>query len=396
MRIGIDARFFGPIGKGLGRYTEKLIENLERIDHENEYFVYLRQANFDDYKPQNGKFKKVLADYKWYSLAEQIKFPHLLKKYKLDLVHFPHFNVPLFYRGKFIVTIHDLILLHFPTVRASALGPYIFWFKFLLYRIVIKSALMRAKMIVAVSEFTKKDILENYKKIPEQKILVTYEACEERFLQSPYDDEKILERYDIMKPYLIYVGNAYPHKNLERLVSAFGEVSSRLTDLTPNPSPSKREGEKNDRRGGNISLVLVGNEDYFYRRLEEFVEEKEIKNVIFAGYVPDHDLDTVYSNAEIFVWPSLYEGFGLPPLEAMAKGVPVVSSNHPCMKEILGESAYYFNGRKKREMTQALRKVLEDSELRKELIASGREQVKKYDWRRMAEKTLAIYKKFLK
>ncbi len=415
MRIGIDARFFGPIGKGLGRYTEKLIENLERLDRENDYFIFLRKANFDDYKPQNGNFKKVLADYRWYSLAEQIRFPRLLKKYKLDLAHFPHFNVPLFYRGKFVVTIHDLILLHFPTVRASTLGPYIFWFKFLLYRFVIRSALIRAKMIVAVSEFTKKDILENYKKIPEQKILVTYEACEERFLQSPYDDEKILERYGIMKPYLIYVGNAYPHKNLERLVLAFGEIEKNISSDSPPLEKGGKGGFENPNssykslvdatparinspfsKGRELKLVLVGNEDYFYRRLKEFVEEKEIKNVIFAGYVPDHDLDTVYSNAEIFVWPSLYEGFGLPPLEAMAKGVPVASSDHPCMKEILGESAYYFNGRKKREIVEALKKVLEDNELRKKLIAGGREQVKKYDWRRMAEKTLATYKKFLK
>jgi len=374
MRIGIDARFFGPIGKGLGRYTEKLIENLERLDHENEYFVFLRKANFDDYKPQNSKFKKVLADYRWYSLSEQIKLPRLLKRYNLDLVHFPHFNVPLFYRGKFIVTIHDLILLHFPTVRSSTLSPFIFWLKFLLYRIVIKSAIYRSRKIIAVSEFTKKDILENYKKIPSEKILVTYEACDGDFLQSPYEDSKILERYGIIKPYVVYVGNAYPHKNLERLVLAFSDVS---------------------REKKNLKLALVGNEDYFYRRIKNLVKDKKIENIVFAGYVPDHDLDTVYFNAELFVWPSLYEGFGLPPLEAMAGGIPVVSSNHPCMKEILGRSAYYFNGRKKEEIAEAIKKVLGDEELRNDLIRNGYEQVKKYDWKQTAEQTLGLYKKVL-
>ena len=372
MKIGIDARFFGPIGKGLGRYTEKLIENLEIIDRENEYFIFLRKANFDDYKPKNSNFKKVLADYHWYSFSEQIKFPRLLKEYKLDLVHFPHFNVPLFYFGKFIVTIHDLILLHFPTIRSSTLSPLIFWFKFLLYRVVIKSAVIRSNLIITVSEFTKKDILANYGKIPPEKIFVTHEACEDSFLQSPYEDEKILARYGIMKPYIIYVGNAYPHKNLERLVLSFRKVI-----------------EKNNK----LKLVLVGNEDYFYRRLKEFVEENEIKNIIFTGYIPDHDLDMVYANAEIFVWPSLYEGFGLPPLEAMNKGVPIVSTDHPCMREVLGENAYYFNGRRKIEIIQAIRKVLDDKELRRTMIAGGYKQVKKYSWRRMANQTLEIYKK---
>lgn len=372
MKIGIDARFFGPIGKGLGRYTEKLIENLEMIDRENEYFVFLRKANFEDYKPKNSNFKKVLADYRWYSFSEQVQFPRLLKQYELDLVHFPHFNVPLLYFGKFVVTIHDLILLHFPTVRSSTLGPLIFWIKFLLYRIVIRLAVARSNSIITVSEFTKKDILENYKKVPPEKISVTHEACEESFLQSPYEDEKILARYDIIKPYIIYVGNAYPHKNLERLALAFKRITEKEKDL---------------------KLVLVGNEDYFYRRLKEFVGEKEIKNIIFTGYIPDHDLDTVYANAESFVWPSLYEGFGLPPLEAMNKGVPVISSDHPCMKEILGESVYYFNGRKKKEIFRAIIKVLSEESLRKKMIAGGREQVKKYSWKRMAKQTLEIYKK---
>lgn len=374
MKIGIDARFFGPIGKGLGRYTEKLIENLERLDRENEYFIFLRQANFDDYIPKNSSFKKVVADFRWYSLSEQLRFPRLLKKYDLDLVHFPHFNVPLFYRGKFVVTIHDLILLHFPTVRSSTLSPIIFWFKFLLYRLVIKSAIYRSKKIIAVSEFTKKDILENYKKISPEKIEVTYEACEGDLLQSPYEDSKILERYDIIKPYIVYVGNAYPHKNLERLAIAFQEVI---------------ENKK------NLKLVLVGNEDYFYRRLKNFVRDKKINNIVFAGYVPDHDLDTIYFNAEIFIWPSLYEGFGLPPLEAMVGGVPVVSSDHPCMKEILGDSAYYFNGRKKKEMAESIKKILDSEELRNDLIRKGYEQVKKYSWEKMARKTLKIYTKFL-
>ena len=144
--------------------------------------------------------------------------PRILGKYNLDLVHFPHFNVPLLYRGKFIITIHDLILIHFPTIRGTTLNPLFYWIKFLAYKIVIGSAVKRAKKIIAVSKFTKKDILKNYK-IPKEKIKVTYEACDD-FRETPVgNDEEILREYGIMKPYLLYVGNAYPHKNLEKLIS---------------------------------------------------------------------------------------------------------------------------------------------------------------------------------
>src|SRR3989339_1308260 len=221
MRIGIDARFYGPIGKGLGRYTQKLVENLEKIDSVNEYFIFLRKQNFEDYVPKNKNFQKILADYRWYTWQEQIFFPRLLKKYQLDLLHFPHFNVPLFYRGKSVVTIHDLILIHFPTVRNSTLSPFLYKLKFLAYKMVIKSAIRRSNRVIAVSKFTKKDILENYPEAPNEKVVVTYEACEDYCLLSPEKDQEILLKYGIMKPYILYVGNAYPHKNLERLVLAF-------------------------------------------------------------------------------------------------------------------------------------------------------------------------------
>ena len=216
MRIGIDARFYGPIGKGLGRYTQKLIENLEKIDNSNQYFIFLKKENLGAYQPKNKNFQKVLADYHWYTFAEQIKFPRLLKKYKLDLVHFPHFNVPLFYRKKFIVTIHDLILIKFPTTRSSALSPIFYWLKFLAYKIVIRSAISRSKRIIAVSNFTKNDILEIYPKIPSSKVSVTYEACDDYCFFNPKNGEQIFSHYGIIKPYILYVGNVYPHKNPER------------------------------------------------------------------------------------------------------------------------------------------------------------------------------------
>jgi glycosyltransferase involved in cell wall biosynthesis len=370
MRIGIDARFYGSIGKGLGRYTEKLIQNLEKIDTQNQYFIFLSQEGFEQYHPQSGNFKKILADYKWYSLEEQLRMPTLLNKYQLDLVHFPHFNVPIFYRKKFVVTIHDLILLHFPTLRGTTLDPFLYWFKFWMYKIVIRFAIKRSEKIVTVSEFTKRDIIANYFINP-QKISVTYEACDDFCNWLPEKEDQVLKKYAIMKPYLLYVGNAYPHKNLEKLVSAFHELRKKILD---------------------IHLVLVGKEDYFFKKLKERIAEKnQGAGIIFTGFISDAELDIFYKNALIYVFPSLYEGFGLPPLEAMARGVPVISSDHPCMQEILGKSAFYFKAKNEKEITKKLIETINNSELRKQLIQKGYAQIKKYSWRLMAEKTLHIY-----
>ncbi|MCH7758779.1 glycosyltransferase [Patescibacteria group bacterium] len=175
MRIGIDARFYGPESKGIGRYSQKLITHLEKFDQENEYFIFLRQENFDLYHPSNQKFHKVLADYPWYSLKEQIFFPFKLAQLNLDLVHFLHFNVPLGYRGTFIVTIHDLI--HGQLSRkASTLSFLVFYFKKLVYFLVINRAIKKAQKVITVSLFSKKMIIKKYKINPE-KVIVIYEAA---------------------------------------------------------------------------------------------------------------------------------------------------------------------------------------------------------------------------
>lgn len=381
MRIGIDARFFGPAGKGLGRYTQKLVENLEKITADKEklatgkkpdqFFVFLRKENFDQYQPKNPRFHKVLADYRWYTFAEQFKMPGLLKKHNLDLVHFPHFNVPLFYRKKFVVTIHDLILIHFPTVRGTTLNPLFYWLKYLAYKLVINSAVKRSEKIIAVSKSTKEDILKNYR-VGAEKIEVTYEAADVPESRQNQNEDAILRKYDIIKPYLLYVGNAYPHKNLEALVLALKNLNTTKPDL---------------------KLALVGKEDYFYKRLKKYAFESGNKNVIFAGFAPDSDLDAIYRNCEAYVFPSLYEGFGLPPLEAMARGAPVISSDHASMREILGTSAYYFDARKPENISAAVKKVLDSAEIRSELVKKGYQQVKKYSWKKMAEEAFAIYQK---
>lgn len=371
MKIGIDARFFGLIGKGLGRYTQKLIEHLEMNDCENEFVVFLRKENFDEYQPFNKNFTKVLADYRWYSFSEQLLFPKLLYKHKIDLMHFPHFNVPILYRKKFVLTIHDLILLHFPTLKGTMLNPVWYWLKFLAYKLAIGSAISRAKSVIAVSQFTKNDIISQYPRVQE-KISVTHEATDDLCRISNISPHLILEKYGIIKPYLLYVGNAYPHKNLEKLIEAFELI------LTKYPS---------------MQLALVGKEDFFYKRLKNFAARKNASGVNFLGFVSDQDLDVLYRFASAYVFPSLYEGFGLPPLEAMAKGAPVVSSDHACMREVLGNAACFADASDARIFADGILKVLNDKNFRQDLIDNGYGQIKKYSWEKMARETLEIYKK---
>lgn len=368
MKIGIDARFFGPVGKGLGRYTERLIENLERIDKTNKYVVFLRQENWNNYQPQNPNFKKVLADYRWYTLAEQIMMPRIIKKEKVDLMHFPHFNIPIFYKDKFVVTIHDLILYRFPTQRATTLSPLFYKIKYWVYKKVIKRAIEKSAKIFAVSEYTKQDILKHFN-IPAEKIIVTYGACdgvEHGQLKMP--EKNYLAKRGIVKPYLLYVGNAYPHKNLDRLIEIFKYLKNKINT--------------------ELQLVLVGKKDYFYKKLGE---KNDNKDVLFFGFAPENVLADLYRNAKLYVFPSLIEGFGLPPLEAMAYGLPVVASNTSCLPEILEEAAIYFNPNNKEEMVNAIIRGLTDENLRKELSTKGFEQIKKYSWGKTARQTLSTY-----
>jgi len=369
MRIGIDARFFGSIGKGLGRYTQKLIENLESVDSENHYFIFLRRENWDEYQPRSKNFTKVLADVPWYSLREQVQMPKIFKRCGLDLVHFPHFNVPVAYKGKFVVTIHDLILFHYPTRRASTLSAPVYFLKTKIYHRVIRRAIQNSQMLIAVSQHTKKDILKNFRIDPE-KVVVTYEGVDT--VENPLYEksETVLKKYGIIRPYILYVGNAYPHKNLDRLILAFKEVSKMHSGL---------------------HLVLAGKEDYFYKRLKNFVAANSVSGVVFPGHIAEDHLPVLYRETKLYVFPSMYEGFGLPPLEAMARNAPVVSSNASCLPEILGKAAYFFDPRGISETADAIEKVLENIDIRKKLIAAGQQQIKKYSWQKMARETLEIY-----
>lgn len=374
MRIGLDARFYGPhAGTGIGRYTNRLIEQLERLDETNEYVVFLRDDNFDFYHPANPRFAKVRAPWRWYSFGEQLGFPRLLRQHRLDVTHFLNFNVPLLAPTPFVVTIHDLILSKFPTERASTLEPAFYWFKHAAYNLVIKTAVRRARRLIAVTEHTKHDITTSFGR-PAGHVTVINEACDAAQPLPLVSIDQLTRRLNLTKPFILYVGTAYPHKNLEQLVEAI--VRLRVED-------------------SRLTLVLVGREDYFYRRLKALVAERGYNQsdrvVVFTGYVNDDVLDALYRAAELYVCPSLYEGFGLPGLEAMARGTPVLSSQTSSLPEVYGDAAAYVNPASVNDLAAAIRQLLHDPARRDQLRQRGFARVQQFNWARMAEETLAVY-----
>lgn len=363
MRVGIDARFVGPEGTGLGKYTEKLIANLQKIDAKNNYAIFLREANWSYLKLTATNFQKKLADVPWYSLEEQYKMPAIYREANLDLLHVPHFNVPLFYRKKFVVTVHDLIHHRFSQESTSTRSPLLFKLKRFGYKIVIANAVKRSKKIIVPSNFVKNEIVENFKIKPE-KIVVTYEAAEEDY--QPLKKQSLGD-------YILYVGNAYPHKNLNALLDA-------LKILTMNNKPS------------TMNLIIVSPRSVFTQRLNREVEKRSLKNrVKIIGYQEPPKLAKVFMSAEAYVFPSLSEGFGIPGLNAMAAGVPTIASDIPTLKEIYGDAACYFNPTDPADIAQKISSVLNSPKKRQELIEKGLMQAKKYSWLEMAKETLKVY-----
>src|SRR3989338_6758021 len=217
MRIGIDARMYGPMvgGGGLGRYVEQLVMGLQKYNTEHRFVLFLKKENFDACKITNPLFEKRLADIHWYGLKEQYSFPALIEKEHLDLIHYPHWNIPLLCRTPFVVTIHDLILLEEPTsARATPRSPLHFWIKYQGYKFALAQALRHSKKIITVSKYTKQSLQTFFPHIPEKKIQVIYEGLTQF---APTSTEPLPE--EITDPYLLYIGNAYPHKNLETLLT---------------------------------------------------------------------------------------------------------------------------------------------------------------------------------
>lgn len=369
MRIGIDARMFGPKQGGLGRYVEKLILSLEKLNPDADFVIFLRKENWSDYTPGNPRFSKILADIPWYGIREQIEFPKIIYRNNIALMHFPHWNVPLFYNQPFVVTIHDLILLHYPTRRASTRGPILYFIKNSFFKLILRHAAKRAKKIITVSNFSKNDISQNLH-ISKELISVTYLAPGTAPTPS---DTAVKKNEKIIRPYALYVGVAYPHKNLDRLLEAWKIFCEKT--------------------GNRYQLVLAGKMNYFYDRLlKKYGELLAMGLVIFMDFVDDKTLENLYRSAHIYVFPSLYEGFGIPPLEAMRHSVPVIASSAASLPEILEGGALYFDPLSTEGLVEALISGFNDQKLRDELSFLGKKISSKYNWQSTAKITFEVYK----
>jgi len=363
MRVVIDAR---ESGTSTGRYVDKLIEYLHKLKPEYEIIVLAKSHRLSFLKEIAPAFKTVKSDFKEFTFAEQLGFLRQVKSLKADLVHFTMTQQPVRYKGKKITTVHDLTTVRFKNPSKNAA---VFKAKQQVYKTVVKRVAKTSAVIITPSEYVKKD-LASFSGIKPSKIQVTYEAADS-IKARPEAISRLVD-----KQFIMYVGRPTPHKNLPRLVRAF--------ELLKKKHPK-------------LMLVFVGKIDANYKQLEKLVSDKWLADsVVFTDFIDEGQLRWLYENTTAYVFPSLSEGFGLPPLEAMMHGAPVVSSSATCLPEVNGDGAIYFNPKNTIEMAQKIDKVISDPNTRNRLIKNGHIQVAKYSWQRMAEQTLEIYKDVLK
>jgi hypothetical protein len=371
MKIGIDARMYSSSFTGIGRYVFELIQNLAKLDKKTEFIVFLNPSEFRHFKKPGKNFRAVRVDARHYSPAEQTSFLAALIKERLDLMHFTHFNAPLLYLGRSVTTIHDLTLSKYPGQKmVSPLHR-------LAYNLVLRRAVSHASQLIAVSRNTKKD-LRNLLDLHTKPIEVIYNGIGSEFKPAKSRTAvkaKLAKKYNLKSDFLLYAGVWRDHKNLLGLFEAFARL--RQT------------------RKFASKLVITGRPDPIYAPTI-YAKVKELgldKAVIFAGLVPEADLIQFYQAARVFVFPSFYEGFGLPPLEAMATGTPVAASNTSSIPEVCGAgNAVFFDPKNHDEMATAIYRAWHDVRLRKQLIAAGKKRVKEFNWQQMAKETLAVYR----
>jgi glycosyltransferase involved in cell wall biosynthesis len=371
--IGIDARLFGTQqAAGIGTYTEELVGHLLKVDPINRYTIFVKREVAEFFPFYAPNIKKQAVAYPHYSYGEQLFYPRVLAQAKLDLIHYTNFNSPVWLRRvRSVVTIHDLTLWFYPGRTHTG------WLKKLLYQYVMRQTCTNARRVIAVSQRTRDDIVK-YLGIAPDKIDVIYEAVPQRY--RPAKDERrigmLQAKYNITRPFFLYVGQWRSHKNLVRLIRAFGLLRRRY--------------------GLDYQLVLAGKIDPHAIEVTDTIKQLNLQEwVVVTGYVADDELPHFYAAAEAFVFPSLYEGFGLPPLEAMAAGTPVLSSNASVMPEVLGEAALFFDPTDIEDMAAVMHRLAGSYHLKKELREKGFRQVKKYSFAKMAKETLAVYQRAL-
>ena len=364
MNIGIDARLWQETG--VGRYIRALVENLAVVDKQNNYTLFLKSQSWNVVKLPNSRWQKIKADVSWHTLNEQILMPIIYKRARLDLLHIPYFAVPVFTSVPFVVTIHDLTISHFATGKATTKPLPLYAMKQMGYRLVLAAAVKRAVRVITVSRTVKSELLGKYR-LAEDKVIAIYEA-------GTLEAQAEVAELTTPEKFILYVGNAHPHKNLDRLVEAYKLLQ---------------------RSHPQLKLVLIGREDYFYRQLKKYSQELGVSGVIFPGEADNGELAFWYKRALAFIFPSLSEGFGIPGLEAMSLGCPVVASNIAVFKEIYGDAAVYTNPYDPEDLAKTINNLIENTIIRSNLVTLGQQRAKNFSWKQMAERTMSVYENCL-
>lgn len=369
-KIGLDLRLWPATTGGIGRYSRNLLAELLRLDTKNQYTAIITPAGEAEFTLTAPNLKKLVVDIPHYSLAEQRRLPKILAAEQFDLVHFAHFNHPIRYQGRFVVTVHDLIMHLFPS-PAQKRSPI----KNLAYRLVIRDCRRAAKILVP-SEATKNDLVSMLK-FPAAKIVVTPEGSEGQF--HPHSSAEIAAvraKFGLPERFLLFVSRWTHYKGLPTLLEAYKNLHKTYPDL---------------------GLVICGRPEKNAVEVEEQVRALVQSNpqVVTPGFVADDDLAAIYSAATTYVHPSLYEGFGIMILEAMAAGAPVVTSNVSSLPEVVGDAGLLVDPHRVDDVTAAIEKILTDPALAAALQAKGFERAKQYSWAKMAEQTLAAYQEVL-
>ena len=372
MKIAIDIRRMREFG--VGTYIRNLVRTLSRIDLESQFFLIGPPAKVQEIGALPQNFENVPAVAPERSFEGHREFRTALRRLDCDLVHVPNlFSVPRFLPCPYVITVHDM-LEHMSHERRQT-G---FWGAWQLQ--MTKQVLGGAARIFAVSNFTRTEIEKQFE-IPSCRIEVVYNAIDERFLRghaSGAERELIEQRYQVNYPFLLYAGRVSPHKNVVRMIEAFSALKAEL---------------EKDHAYPDLKLIIIGDDLSGNPDLRRTVVRSGVQNdVRFLGFIPIEVLRIFYDSAKIFVFPSLYEGFGLPPLEAMAHGTPVVTSNATSLPEVVGNAAVLVNPENVFEIMRALHRVLMDQALRERMKERAYKQVTKFSWESSVRRVLDVYR----
>ncbi len=363
-RILVNALQFSPDGAGISKYSYKLAEVIMKNNPNVD--VLCRKDMVDKFE---NKERLIPIDIKGSAdriITEQVKLLKLYKNY--DIVHFLDYATPALYKGKKIATIHDMAM---HTMKDKYTKGQV-----LTKTTLLKNTIKNADKLICISEFTKNELLKYYPNVDESKIEVVYNGFEyNEMILTQHTIDSTLNKFNITKDYLLFVGTLSPHKNIERIIEAFNKVRNE---------------------GYDYQLVICGKKGWLYEDIFKKVQELELeKEVIFTDYVTDEELEVLYKNTKLFVFPSLYEGFGFPPIEAMARKVPVLASREGAIPEVVGEAAIFCDAYDIKDIYNKIVNVISEKDLVDELIIKGNDRVSQLSWENLRRKVYSIHKYML-